>query len=289
MLRDREPPKRRDLPLWDQVGLPLDELSSVGSRLEVPQSVQVDSGILVYLGDSVRSIPPPRELLARFIGLADASDGAVLSAAQRWGPLYFVLEQERTPDEEDARCRLSGYHAERVTTWRAAAKTAKALLGISSALHAGRHGSQGDWTTASEFLLFDGWSASDLISSETPCPRVDFSEKEWLQVFFHLLRRGSSLDLVNLEFRWNPDEPRPTLQLVTRAFMGAVVVQLMQAVSQTRGWSFCKGCGTPFLREPRHRAYCADCGRKAQWREASRKHYAEKVKGKVNHGKATPR
>jgi hypothetical protein len=76
----------------------------------------------------------------------------------------------------------------------------------------------------------------------------------------------------NLGLTLSLAERRPRLVVGFRSLFGALVLQLVLAITESRGLTICLGCGEPFFPQ-RNWKYCNRCGRKAAMRAASKRYY----------------
>lgn len=103
---------------------------------------------------------------------------------------------------------------------------------------------------------------------------------EWLRIGdVHLGLFATPAGDLTVQVRQAGDSQRSRLSL-----FGAIAMQMMLAVANTRGWAIYSDCGQMFdvgLRRPRadRRRYCGQCGKRAAWRYAqARRRAARRAK-----------
>jgi hypothetical protein len=283
---------------WLEAGLTDENDSldrSVGSRFwHATDSVELDSKKIRLIlplmpgrawppARIIRLVGPGRDMLAKFVKLAEAPPEAILNYARTWGMLG-VCERHNLPSAHNpppfiVRPLAVGVSSdwcqpqwsndegfrESVETWQGFSRLMRALLNIASDLHLNRQTCRGDWHSAFtespghlvlllNELEIENWR----FAREYPDMWKEPSETQW-----QVVER-----IVNLMLEWGNVRPifqvtkgTPSIKLGSEGLFGALVVQLMFAISRMDGFAICTACGEPYppKRRPRidQRNYCS--------------------------------
>ncbi len=256
---------------------------------------------------------PESRLLTEFVNLVEARDLVILEFARRWGPLQLckhglpwqVHSLHRHCGVEEVPGR-PGWGRELLDYWCMHATGAMATLRVARKLQAGQLGEADDWRRipgqgtrryGAVTPRRDGPWLEDADGSLERDPRerarrarLDDGRRqrsswgETLQDQHRSLRNAMDGWVVRAGvrpfFEWDDleaERSRPSIRLGGWGLLGAVAVQLLFAVSQTRGLVICAGCARAYVpaeRRPRadQRNYCPECGRKAAARDAARRY-----------------
>lgn len=255
-------------------------------RGKVGEWVQMDLGELVY---------PEDGMLESFIGLADASDAAIVRYANTWGLLRLCLHGLPAQHEELIPEVLLGEPCdgpegrELVEWWRYWARQAGALAGLTARLRDSRLGLADHWGVVwapPPWLVATRWGTlrvteaahldrlrqglphrpASLHSPAVPGwltyrPQITPDDPQRLvweryQVTAEV-NRWLRYGGVNISLRWNARAPQIAYE--GGGFLGALAVQLM-LVFAGRGMQLCSNCGRPFAvtrrRNPSRRTWC---------------------------------
>lgn len=256
-------------------------------HLLVPKHVAIEDGHLVWsttlkvgfarteaelLGRFARA---EAGLLGRFVRLADGNAAAVLRFARRYGPLRVVSRHESSPLGERAQFAWRG--AEPVQEWYALARSAATLLRIAALRHQGRRVPPEDWRVAftAGLLPISAAAAIGAVAAFEAFERAPSSARNSLQHagLPYLVNAWLTAGQPSVQLAWPPGAA-PTIELAGDDLLGHLAAQLLAAVCQSEGPALCSSCGMPYApkRRPRsdQRHYCAQCGKKAQARDAQR-------------------
>jgi hypothetical protein len=223
--------------------------------------------------DIRRAEEVPKDLLMRFIRLAEADAEQIREFAERWGPLWICKHElpythaaEPLFPAADFRywCKpqrtKSGEFWEPISVWRYFARQAKSALRITGRLHQNKVGLRDDWNVIYE-PDSDGKGnghGSDIGDDKFSLTMV---VNQWLE-----------LGNVRPKFRWWGEHMAVSFD---GHLFSTLACQLMMVISRTKGLGICSACGEPFVPEKRRpkaeqRNYCKDCGRRAACRDAQR-------------------
>jgi hypothetical protein len=157
----------------------------------------------------------------------------------------------------------SALYWEPLEAWRKYARQARAVLSLSVSLRRGGCGSTDDWNT-----LYPPEDAPATVREELGAPDAA-TGRVLLSAF---LDGWMQMGGVQPHFVWTTRGAEITFG--SRSLLGAVVTQLLLAVSGTKAYAFCSSCGGfyPPRRAPRpdQRHYCQNCRKSARWRDAQR-------------------
>jgi hypothetical protein len=229
-----------------------------------------------------RMVTPGPGLLEDFVRLADAPPERIERYARRWGVLSICQHGllSHGPDAGPAdqtglgnECRPLGWPAaprEPLEAWRHCARALQAILSLAARLGRGELGRPEDWQA--------------LFPAEPTVPwwrRSVSSEKSFLALTF----TTQFLDVAQVRPVWLWSEKTPGIRLRSNGLYGALIMQVLLAISRTEGLAVCSGCGFPYApsRQPRgdQRCYCGDCRRrKIPLRDAARAYRASRAKEK---------
>jgi hypothetical protein len=277
--------------LYDRDTEALERRIPVDKRL-VFADIEVRGGCLSYrpFGKTkfVNADDESRKLLENFLNLAEASDSEIENYARKNGVLglcahglpaghkslrgrltflFALAKQKRDahlsvfdwlsvqwlkskPDEIDAPCFPELHRdvvlSEPIGLWRVLALRAGELLKVAAE---GREQDRGELTET-----LDHWLA---LTPLRPCCVLD--------------KRG------RLTLKLRAAHP-------LSALFGVLGAQLFSAASGGKSWLVCSGCGKWYRPERLPRtgthSYCPACGKKAAWRAASRRYYADRKEKK---------
>jgi hypothetical protein len=257
----------------------------------VPKAV-VENEKLVFKGSS-RKVRLPDTLLEEFASLADVDSNSICAFANNWGRLGLckhglpsthsfpgvITNRWSSPCKE--------LPSEELAAWRLWSRKFRVVWNSSMMLHLGEHGNPQDW----EIVLSDvGWSLDLWRGALTQLgwgPGGYWKSKslivEW-GLLLDLLNYYIDLSGIRLRFTFDTvgnDASRISTRLnfgcpLSGSLFGALVLQLVFAVTNTEGGAICTSCGMPFFpkRRPKtgQRRFCdrPTCGRKAANRHAAR-------------------
>ena len=210
-------------------------------------------------GHHFRTVVPGPQLLQHFVELAEAPDQKILLYARRWGVLEIC--EHGLPachhDLDNAYCVPQGagdsHFWESISAWRTYATLFRSLLNIAARLSSGRPGHPFDWDLVIAIQRFGD----------------------------HFHKGGVAFDHLKLEIAMNvllaQSGVRPLVRLtkgnwqvqfagghmIGCGLFGAIVCQLMLAVTRTEGIEICSACGNAYFpaRRPNRdrRNYCENC------------------------------
>lgn len=256
-------------------------LVSLGEHL-VPKTISLRTGVdpeLFYLYgidfDQKRKSDP--QVLPEFVSLADAPADEYLQFARRWGVLglcHHGLPCSHNPPRYDGQGKLNdfcvpgryrgeGTAVEPISTWRAYAKEARAILRIAEYLRVDQDPNEDDWKVVCERL---GRVVPETATKEAQKQGAAQLLTEWLQ-----------LGGVRPTVEWI-ENGQPALLFsgiyVYGTLVGTLAMQLVSAVTDSRGLAICDSCGVAYAPSrrpsPTRRHYCQKCGIKAAWRDAAK-------------------
>jgi hypothetical protein len=240
----------------------------------------------------------PRICLDEFIRLADAGDFAerVRGFVARWGPLE--LDNDGLPGGHPMRATdpfdpessdPAGPFWEPVPQWLPVVQHVDATLHIARCLQEGRAGEPQHWeairqlvhevtlmrvgTRPLKFELVDVLTQPVFSGPTRPGDLAD-ERRALAEILAWWWERGA----VDIEWSWEDSATRPTAFIQSRSIASTLAIQLGAYVTSTKGLHLCAGCGHSFTppektRKPRrggYLAWCADCGRHAQYLRANR-------------------
>lgn len=205
----------------------------------------------------VHAAEVPRDLLFRFLALADASDREIASFARRSGllngPFDFHGEYHESGEES-------------FDDWRALAGDAHAALVVADVLKRPELPTTDHWSRFQTMAveLVDGRGDEPVVTAFRDVPPLDWGGLEVrsfsaspqlvLSVFVNAwIRRTRTL------FTWANDDAPPGFHFHTPGLVGAIGWKLAQALGGGRGIGFCKGCGSAFVLSREHRRWCETC------------------------------
>jgi hypothetical protein len=261
----------------------------------------IEDGDLVWGGINgwieYRAVVPDREILAKFLRLADKADQDLREFAAKWGMLFpekagIMKDNQLNPITLPGPVLAShfgtgawpeGEYREGLEEWRAWARRARIVLRIASKLHKGEPGDREDWE-----VLYPDFAGSDFVwplqSSNFPAevvakpgevltPEVEAQNRqlgylratlmtyEWIRLSDHMdiwIQEGDVRPLLALE-----GATGARLAIGGHGLMGALATQLLFATSRAYGFAECTHCGYPYTpaRAPREgeRRFCQDC------------------------------
>jgi hypothetical protein len=281
------------------------------SYIPVPGVIELEGDKLIWRGvipGLERTEYSNKELLDRFIHLADADAKQILAYARKWGVLHicehglpashnpqlYSFSPEQTVEqcsplgwpeiperfgvienEEEMEPLFSGW--EPIESWRAYSRDAQAILNIAAALYRDRATRLEDWERLTNDAV--GMMTADVHTKQEHLVRA---VKSWLvagnvrpDIVLTKLGRGRNKVV---------SEPRITLGGYGPAWghlFGALACQLMYAITRAKGLAFCDGCVNTYIptRRPRsdRRNFCESCqGRGEAERQASARYRKEK-------------
>jgi hypothetical protein len=200
-------------------------------------------------------------LLEGFVRLTDASPEAICTFARRWGVLRIChhglpATHNPRPPELPAQSgiatwcyplRQSGWYWEPLDIWHDFARRARAVLNLAAAMGQKTSTRREDWA-----VLHDTWAQRwDASGGNVPVATMhlvlEHVVNTWL-VWGHVcpMLEGSNHGL--------------RIELRGGGLFGAIAVQLLAAVSRSKGWAVCINCGDVYspLRRPKRsqRTYC---------------------------------
>lgn len=267
--------RRRTIPVHD-VEAVLGELATgrVGRRLHTealirPNWVKGDFERSEIVYDTQTPVydlaAPDLPLLDRFVRLVEASDGEIVSFAQKYGVLS--LRAFRQP----------GGYAEPIESWRVMAQAARATLQLAVAIYDNRSTRRQDWACLRGWY-YERWR--DVLSKNLSQPEIRAAAErnqledvvnrwiEWAEISpcFSWTRRSGGVDaqvgITNCRGAFGG----------SLTLRGALAYQLFLAVAQSRALATCSSCGRVYApkrkpAETRNR-YCDTCGINAARRDA---------------------
>lgn len=239
-----------------------------------------------------RFVTPEPTLLETFVGLATGTAQEIKLFAQRFGVLYIcehgmpsTHDQTVAPSSDTgfaARCPLkrirgnsrptsipttSTLYWEPLEAWRTYARQARTILSLSVSLRHGRGGSTDEWSA-----LYPPEDAPATVPEELAAHAAAPDAVTARVLFSAFLDGWMQMGGVQPHLAWTPHGAEITFG--SRSLFGAVVTQLLLAVSGTTAYAFCSSCGKVYrpTRVPRldQRHYCPSCGDKAKWKDAQR-------------------
>jgi hypothetical protein len=264
----------------DRLDRPLPEANLVRhERVELMAFSALERYPLLQFSGAWSWVPPPPDLLLRFVNLRHQTLDRVLDFARRWGALDVCMEHGRPWNHADAagwnRADFScpdplhlpdAPKLETIAAWQSAIIRADDLLRAANTLHRAARRRPPMWDD-------EVHSAHRMVMTEMP---------RWL-----------SDARVEFQFSWWTWPRRPEVQFYGRGLFGVVAVRLLMAVSASSGFWRCSTCGNWYAppRAPREgeNSYCAQCGgwqdknaaevdetasKRAAWREAKRRQRA---------------
>lgn len=232
----------------------------------------------------LRLVGPGRDMLAKFVKLAEAPPEAILSYARIWGMLG-VCERHNLPCTHNpppftVRTLAVGVSSvwcqpqwsndegfrESVETWQGFSRLMRALLNIASDLHLDRQTCRDDWHSA----FTDGPGSLVLLLNEMGIKNwgfaLDYPDmwKEPSEIQWQVVER-----ILNLMLEWGNVRPifqvtkgTPSIKMGSEGLFGALVVLLMFAIGRMDGFAICTACreSYPPKRRPRigQRNYCSN-------------------------------
>ncbi len=274
---------------WDFAGMTHDNGRLLADRLPagtlvVPSWIELDEGQERLLWSWHRTYPPYTQVrpdsrvLEGFVKLADAPAEKVLDYARRFGVLGICehgvpASHNRGPFPPQlgpqTACRPLGYFDfldrdrseglaaracwEPVEVWWRFARQARAMLDIAAHLHQDQRPRAESWRTLWASSL--GWTEGE------PEPWKDWDSEDARRELADPLNMWLALGVAPPLLRWEGSGPPAVL--LGGGLFGTLAVQLMSAVTRTRGLSLCSECGDPYPPERQPRAgeknYCQEC------------------------------
>lgn len=269
---------------WDIAGITnesgrLDRPVAEG-KLSVPAEVKLDQqqGLLRWRyspeGRPLKDVDQPPSLLTDFVKLSTASDEQIRAFAAERGVLWLCKEHG-LPATHDPRvvmvrpsprsrregriqwwCPITDWSnnggAESILAWRALAEQARAILNVAARLHLDRPPDPKDWD------ILELW--------EEPT-----TEARW-RLVVQVVDRWLAMARARPSINW--DHGKLTVSLAGLGLFGALVVQLLFAISRREGFATCDACGAIYVPDKRppggRRHYCLGCRGTAARRDASR-------------------
>lgn len=211
---------------------------------------------LLWSPEAAKRVRPGTGTFQKFVELADAPTHEILKYARRWGVLEICEHGLPACHDGCVPLDLGKKFYDPVGVWRRFAALFRAMLNIAAQLHQGKPGRPEDWqivagpplSLATAPLFQRRGLAVDrdklvvalnvLLSIGRVRPVVTWREGKWAIEFTGGLRIMSSL-------------------------FGALVYQLMLAVTQTEGCAMCSNCAQSYFPErrpnPYRRNYCPSC------------------------------
>lgn len=216
--------------------------------------------------DLFRTIKPQRGTLERFLRLADVPAENILAYARRWGVLG-LCRHGLPMNHAGALCDpafLDGQIAEPLTSWRALAKAAAALLRLNAFARLDRMGR----TDVLSSLWHDAlWLPAQQFDWARKMPKgsrrafAHFGRREAAMIATEWLRAGG----VCVQVQW--DQPSFRFELAPNAAMpnlfGALAIALAFEMAGLEAWALCAGCGELMQPSPNAgsgtRRFCPGC------------------------------
>ena len=226
--------------------------------LLVPSVIRVTNDCLqwpdFHTGETYYEVEPGPKVLEEFVRSSNASADRILNYARRFGPLGYGSSSEK-----------DGWQSEPLDDWRKFGRRVRAILNISAQLHQGELGNSKDW----DIIKRPGRGQDEITLDE----RLIADRHD---ICFHVNGLTSN---VRQMLRWSGRSPE--LMLVgSERVTSYIAIQLLLAVSRSKGLITCSSCGE--LYSPRRRPaaskrrYCQDCGQLAAWRDAQADRRAKK-------------
>lgn len=272
------------------------------NRWRIPPDIDLEVERLVWTDRlmPIREARPTEGMLERFVALSGAAPERVVTYARRWGVLGICrhsLPMTHNPPPIPRKpggvpmtwCYPLGWREgalwEPIAAWRRYAAQMRALLNIGARVQDGKPGRAEDWQVLyphPEELVaapavvrpgtFGPWWGHD---AEADRAGVAYQLKEWL-----------SMARVELEPAW--DEPnRLVLRLAVGGLFGALIVQLMLAITRTDGLAICSACGVAYIPKRRpaanRRRYCTACRRRGAAVRDSSADYRRRIRALIHH------
>lgn len=224
------------------------------------------------------SVRPSPRLLQRFLKLSDADAESIAKFARRWGVLDLCMAG--MPDSRDGdfgelivhrhgpECRppsdvvVPGEPVaalERVEDWRAWSRNAVSVLNAAAAIHEGRNPEPEDMAR-----IIGGEAQVGRVATPDGPDRASYDMEpadaaSWIILFLSDWIFWADISPM---LAWAPPIA-PNVQLACHGLYGALVIQLLQAVTRGTGMFVCSGCGNWFMPAswPRSgtRRYCPEC------------------------------
>lgn len=225
----------------------------------------------------------PRDLLERFLSLHRSPAEAIHAFAEDFGPLLH--DPDVRPGHGD-NCRtcaqalgesvrtgvpnaamLPGHGSEPVRLWLELAADARATLRCAALLDRGSEPTEKDWSEFGNFEIDEDQPGGVLLSVIDSGTRLtpfglDSGSFEPELILSEFVSSWLRFARPEIRFLWSAKQ-RPMLQLEPGGVLGAIGLQLAQALARTDGLSLCDGCGTGYTprRESRagQRRFCNTC------------------------------
>jgi transposase-like protein len=257
-----------------------------------PMGDWAKSGIVVSLGGLVSLIgdtliwefdpyrvkwkSPPETLLDQFTELWRKRSRAILTFAEKWGPLR--IDESGHDSLSDERTR-SG--SEPIEWWRYLSRRAYAIRRLAKSLDAGYSGDDADWdmlTARLGLAKYARWAHSEVVRHTSTCSNARDYDK--LVIAFEVSNWLRNFD-VRLGLAWNATSAGWQIETVYGGRMlSAVAMQLALDVACGERMFTCSGCGKPYIRPVGRRRpnagqsnFCSTCGRnRAPQREAEKRY-----------------
>ena len=256
------------------------------SSYQIYDSYCVENEILKFSRDAKKSeVTPSRGMLESFVKLADATDEEIRRYACKYGVLHLCKEH-LTPAGHNHQCQPMmmwhidlGVGASEVTfkegeplkIWRKYANYAQGLMNISRELHEGKLGRKKD-CLRTQLNYFDDPNYVENYADSNEREKAIVKQKQYVDYAVNYWLAQAAVRPV---FFWENERPEITFEsnYGYGKLFGNLAIQLMMAISQTKGLAICSSCGKFYnpQRRPREgkRRYCEDCGSKAAIRDAS--------------------
>lgn len=254
------------------------------NRIMVPSRIEIRGDRLEWFFDSsydpdglpYKTVRPGSGLLQGFIELADGAHQKILTYARRWGVLE-ICEHGRPATHTDfgnPPCvpqKSKGVFWEPLASWQSYGALFRALINIAARVNSGQSGARQDW----EIVV----NARGL--SESPFFRMHglSVDREKLEIIVNVLVGESRVHprAIWSKGRWSVQFSGGTV--IGCGLFGAIVCQLMLAITQTEGLALCSSCGRGYAPDRRpnqnRRSYCPTCqAQKIPQRDAARDYRA---------------
>ncbi len=223
----------------------------------VPGDIRLDKDRLRWDFDSDRTktVRPEAGMLEHFVQLADASADKILAYARRWGVLEICKHDLPACHKSCSPLRSGGTYWEPLEAWRRFAKLFRALLDIAAQLAFDKPGPAEHWQVVG---AYGGLGRGQLFGLRGV--KADHGK---LQVALNVLLHDARVRPI---VGWRDGKWLIELTgglVIGCSLFGALVCQLVLAISRTEGLAICSSCGMSYIPakrpNPNRRSYCQKC------------------------------
>jgi hypothetical protein len=255
--------------------------SLLPGQLMVPEDVEVSRGNIVWYVDYSPLDLKPKFVLAegpildQFLRITEMHPARVERFARTWGVF----------DPPDGRTKTGHLFSgeEPIALWYAMARQARAIVSLASTIHRGETTNIEDWRTMYSVGIIPKNSFLRMWES-APQFRIMETEK---RAIYEVVNAWLEYGAVRPSMSWTRDA-EPTLSLSGWGLLGALSVQLMNAIIRRQGYLACSRCHMSYEARRRPRVkngkpepnYCPDC-RKVSARERVAEHRRGKQRESV--------